>query len=157
MPYYLTHPEERLAEGPVFPHNTSFFQYHISTAIGTINQSIGGLTLLRCIRPTVITFHTFQLSLTLCPITMWSLAVSSLFWLAFRLNVVASAVLEDGAQSLSACPDVSNAVYDYVIIGSGAGGGPLAARLAESGFSGASLLLLRVALMTVIMDLSSRC
>jgi hypothetical protein len=38
---------------------------------------------------------------------------------------------------LDACPDTSGAEYDYVVVGAGAGGGPLAARLAESGFSGA--------------------
>jgi choline dehydrogenase len=38
--------------------------------------------------------------------------------------------------SLPACPDTSQAEYDYVVVGAGAGGGPLAARLAESGFSG---------------------
>jgi hypothetical protein len=89
---------------------------------------------------------------------MWSLVVSSLLWLTFRLGIVSSTVLEDGAQSLSACPDTSGALYDYVIIGSGAGGGPVAARLAESGFSGASLpILAPFVLMTAIMGLSSRC
>lgn len=38
--------------------------------------------------------------------------------------------------ALPACPDTSQAEFDYVVVGAGAGGGPLAARLAENGFSG---------------------
>ena len=40
--------------------------------------------------------------------------------------------------SLPNCPDTTEAVFDYVVVGAGAGGGPLAARLAENGFSGTS-------------------
>ncbi|KAI0031547.1 hypothetical protein K488DRAFT_30986, partial [Vararia minispora EC-137] len=36
---------------------------------------------------------------------------------------------------LSACPDSSSAEYDYIVVGAGAGGGPVASRLAESGFT----------------------
>ncbi|KAJ6561800.1 hypothetical protein B0H19DRAFT_1233669 [Mycena capillaripes] len=39
------------------------------------------------------------------------------------------------AASLLACPSTSQADFDFVVVGSGVGGGPLAARLAESGFS----------------------
>ncbi|KAJ7679216.1 hypothetical protein DFH06DRAFT_1465388 [Mycena polygramma] len=39
------------------------------------------------------------------------------------------------AASLPACPPKSHADFDFVVIGSGAGGGPVAARLAEYGFS----------------------
>ena len=42
------------------------------------------------------------------------------------------------SQALDSCPDTSTAQYDYVVVGAGAGGGPLAARLAESGFTGQS-------------------
>ncbi|KAJ7683685.1 hypothetical protein B0H17DRAFT_1204983 [Mycena rosella] len=37
--------------------------------------------------------------------------------------------------SLPTCPDRSHSDFDFVIVGSGVGGGPLAARLAENGFS----------------------
>ena len=40
--------------------------------------------------------------------------------------------------ALDRCPDTTAAEYDYVVVGAGAGGGPLAARLAESGFTGRS-------------------
>ncbi|KAJ7767169.1 hypothetical protein B0H16DRAFT_1521096 [Mycena metata] len=39
------------------------------------------------------------------------------------------------AASLPTCPDTSQSNFDFVIVGSGVGGGPLAARLAERGFS----------------------
>ncbi|KAJ7871752.1 alcohol oxidase [Mycena leptocephala] len=39
------------------------------------------------------------------------------------------------ATSLPACPDNSQSEFDFVVVGSGAGGGPVAARLAENGFS----------------------
>jgi hypothetical protein len=70
---------------------------------------------------------------------MWPHVVFFLLWLAY-VDVVSTATFEDGAHSLSKCPDTSSALYDYIVIGSGAGGGPVAARLAERGFSGASLL-----------------
>lgn len=40
------------------------------------------------------------------------------------------------AASLPTCPDTSKSDFDFVVVGSGVGGGPLAARLAQSGFSG---------------------
>ncbi|KAJ6606252.1 hypothetical protein DFH09DRAFT_966443 [Mycena vulgaris] len=46
--------------------------------------------------------------------------------------------LATGALPLQSCPDLSQPapdVFDFIVVGSGAGGGPLAARLAESGFS----------------------
>ncbi|KAJ7067384.1 hypothetical protein C8F01DRAFT_1051871 [Mycena amicta] len=39
------------------------------------------------------------------------------------------------AHSLPSCPDASKANYDFIVVGAGVGGGPLAARLAENGFS----------------------
>lgn len=53
---------------------------------------------------------------------------------AFAL-LAASLVLVKAAP-LPACPDAANADFDFVVVGAGAGGGPLAARLAEAGFSG---------------------
>jgi hypothetical protein len=39
--------------------------------------------------------------------------------------------------ALPRCSDVDTETeFDYAVVGAGAGGGPLAARLAESGFSG---------------------
>ena len=58
-------------------------------------------------------------------------------WNALVLAVVSSASVLL-AQGLDTCPDTTTAEYDYVIVGAGAGGGPLAARLAESGFTGQS-------------------
>lgn len=43
-----------------------------------------------------------------------------------------------GLDALEECPDTESSVYDYIVVGSGAGGGPVAARLSENGFSGAS-------------------
>ncbi|KAG6901729.1 hypothetical protein C0995_008697 [Termitomyces sp. Mi166 len=37
--------------------------------------------------------------------------------------------------ALPACPDSANADYDYIVVGAGAGGGPLASRLVEAGYS----------------------
>lgn len=45
------------------------------------------------------------------------------------------------AAALPKCPDHSKADYDYVVVGAGVGGGPVAARLAQSGFSGKEILL----------------
>ncbi|KAJ7096894.1 hypothetical protein C8R44DRAFT_812396 [Mycena epipterygia] len=39
------------------------------------------------------------------------------------------------AAALPVCPPASAANFDYIVVGSGVGGGPLAARLAENGFS----------------------
>jgi hypothetical protein len=46
-------------------------------------------------------------------------------------------VLRATSTLLPSCPHKSDADYDFVVVGSGVGGGPLAARLAENGFSGA--------------------
>ncbi|KAG6899844.1 hypothetical protein C0995_004808, partial [Termitomyces sp. Mi166 len=37
--------------------------------------------------------------------------------------------------ALPVCPDSANADYDYIVVGAGAGGGPLASRLVEAGYS----------------------
>jgi hypothetical protein len=44
------------------------------------------------------------------------------------------------ALSLPACPPKSDAEFDFVVVGAGVGGGPVAARLAESGFSGTHMI-----------------
>ncbi|KAJ7259830.1 hypothetical protein C8J57DRAFT_1135075 [Mycena rebaudengoi] len=40
-----------------------------------------------------------------------------------------------GLDALEECPSTDSSIYDYIVVGSGAGGGPIAARLAENGFS----------------------
>jgi choline dehydrogenase len=52
------------------------------------------------------------------------------------LIAVATLALQTHGVSLPDCPNSSHADYDYIVVGAGAGGGPVAARLAEAGFSG---------------------
>jgi hypothetical protein len=49
-----------------------------------------------------------------------------------------STVTAQGTDALEECPRTDSSIYDYIVVGSGAGGGPVAARLAENGFSGVS-------------------
>ncbi|KAG6915224.1 hypothetical protein DXG01_012643 [Tephrocybe rancida] len=51
---------------------------------------------------------------------------------AVLLAIAGTAV---AAASLPRCPDPTRADYDFVVVGAGAGGGPLASRLVESGYS----------------------
>lgn len=51
-----------------------------------------------------------------------------LLWLTLTISCASTLVTR--------CPDTSHSQYDYIVVGAGAGGGPLAARLAESGFTG---------------------
>ncbi|KAJ7700877.1 hypothetical protein B0H17DRAFT_1247664 [Mycena rosella] len=56
----------------------------------------------------------------------------------FSASVAALVLLPCAFGALQSCPDLSQAgadIFDFVVVGSGAGGGPLAARLAENGFS----------------------
>jgi choline dehydrogenase-like flavoprotein len=59
------------------------------------------------------------------------------------------------ATTLPACPDKSQAAYDFIVVGAGVGGGPVAARLAENGFSGTVLFSGKEAEMTRVF--SSGC
>ncbi|KAG9125263.1 hypothetical protein FRC07_008332 [Ceratobasidium sp. 392] len=47
---------------------------------------------------------------------------------------VGAAIIRTSAATLAACPNQGSAEYDYIVVGAGAGGGPLAARLALNGF-----------------------
>ncbi|KAF8069145.1 alcohol oxidase [Lyophyllum atratum] len=49
--------------------------------------------------------------------------------------ILFSSLIVAAHAALTACPSPTDADYDFIVVGSGAGGGPLAARLAESGFS----------------------
>ncbi|KAF7328864.1 Choline dehydrogenase [Mycena venus] len=53
------------------------------------------------------------------------------------ITIAAVALLSFARAALQSCPDLTHAtdVFDFVVVGSGAGGGPLASRLAENGFS----------------------
>lgn len=74
--------------------------------------------------------------------------------LAFAVGL-GSAFLRTATAALAACPDLTSATYDYIVVGAGAGGGkaglinrclvdahlflfigPLAARLAINGYKG---------------------
>ncbi|KAJ7866833.1 hypothetical protein B0H14DRAFT_3442226 [Mycena olivaceomarginata] len=48
---------------------------------------------------------------------------------------VGNTVAAQGLDALEECPRTDSSIYDYIVVGSGAGGGPVAARLAENGFS----------------------
>ena len=52
------------------------------------------------------------------------------------LCLALTAFTAEASSSLASCPDTSHAKYDYIVVGAGNGGGPVAARLAEAGFSG---------------------
>ena len=49
---------------------------------------------------------------------------------------VALAISTFALAALTACPSPKDTDFDFIVVGGGAGGGPLAARLAESGYSG---------------------
>ncbi|KAK7002429.1 choline dehydrogenase [Favolaschia claudopus] len=53
--------------------------------------------------------------------------------LSTRLGVAVAAASQ-GQDALQKCPPVSDAEYDYIVVGAGGGGGPVAYRLVESGF-----------------------
>jgi hypothetical protein len=72
------------------------------------------------------------------------MAIFSFLRAALLALISSRLVLGSTTQELNAleeCPDTESSVYDYIVVGSRAGGGPVAARLSENGFSGASCCL----------------
>ncbi|KAK7464139.1 hypothetical protein VKT23_006303 [Stygiomarasmius scandens] len=72
----------------------------------------------------------------------FKLQLRALFHLVFISVTFFDLSLAASSSSLPQCSDIQiqssirGSEYDFVVVGSGAGGGPLAARLAETGFSG---------------------
>ncbi|KAG8693159.1 hypothetical protein FRC09_010693, partial [Ceratobasidium sp. 395] len=54
--------------------------------------------------------------------------------LTFSVVVRVAILGTSTAAALAACSNQTSAIYDYIVVGAGAGGGPLAARLAINGF-----------------------
>ncbi|KAJ7472714.1 hypothetical protein FB451DRAFT_1250474 [Mycena latifolia] len=59
----------------------------------------------------------------------------ALYKLGSFLAIISLSIPVLHAASLPACPDTSQAEFDFVVVGAGVGGGPIAARLVENGFS----------------------
>jgi hypothetical protein len=64
----------------------------------------------------------------------------AVFLAAISSRIAFGSPAPQGLDTLEDCPSTHSSIYDYIVVGSGAGGGPIAARLAENGFSGVSLI-----------------
>ncbi|KAJ7280597.1 oxidoreductase [Mycena rebaudengoi] len=69
------------------------------------------------------------------PVMTVSSFLRAMFLAVISSRIAFGSTAPQGLDALEECPSTDSSIYDYIVVGSGAGGGPVAARLAENGFS----------------------